>query len=150
VLADTTLVIFFTADIADAKAETAIEALILVKAGKSVSQDMCPKQVWNEKGRKKRIQLPHLFLASGSPIVSAKAAAVLRQFDLGGGGLYPLEGAYQSDRTTRIPGDYFCWIFGNLKSAFLGDQSPAARPFAPNAPVPTGRWSMPLSTRMTN
>lgn len=55
-----------------------------------------------------------LFYARSYWIVSARAAAIIRRFDLGEGGLYPVtQGRYRRDRTTRVDGEYFTWIWGN-------------------------------------
>ena len=144
VLADSELIIMFGSDIAEENGAGAIEGLKLLKPGKPVPQDMCPKRLWNEKGRKERPSLPHLSIVNGYPVISAEAADVFRQFDLGEGALYPIEGVYQSDRTTRIPGDYYCWVFGNQKAAFLTEHSAEARPFAEHVPGPKTRWTIPM------
>lgn len=143
-LAWSDLVVFLTADIAEQDTETAIEALKLLKPGRPVPEEMCPKQLWNEPGRKPRTNLPGLFLASGYPIISGKAAAILRQFELGAGALYPIEGIYHSDRERRIPGEYFCWVFGNQKTAFLPQESPGKQPFGVQVNGDYVRWNLPV------
>ncbi|KKC24045.1 hypothetical protein WP12_21535 [Sphingomonas sp. SRS2] len=47
---------------------------------------------------------------------------MLRQFDLGGGGLYPVR-VYKKDRKTLVDGEWLCINFGNVKHAFLPDES---------------------------
>jgi hypothetical protein len=59
--------------------------------------------------------------------VSAECAAVLRDHDLGRGALYPVR-LFRQDRRTALGGVYFCLNFGNVKEAFLPEQSPNARP----------------------
>jgi len=141
VLADPDLVLMMETDVVAQDANRAIEAITLLKAGKAVHEDLCPKQVWGGEGAGWVQPAPDLFLANTYPIVSDKAADVLRRFDLGEGALYPVDAVHQKDRTTRIPGNFFCWIFGNSKSAFAAEESPDARPFAgPNS----GRWKMPF------
>ena len=65
------------------------------------------------------------FFRSGFYMVSGAFADVLRQFDLGGGGVYPTK-LFQEDRTTEIAGDFHCLNFGNIKEAFLPEHSPRA------------------------
>ncbi|HEX6742239.1 MAG TPA: hypothetical protein VF079_10665 [Sphingomicrobium sp.] len=141
VLADPELVLLMETDIVAADADRAIEALNMLKAGRPVPPELCPKQVWGGETAEWVNGTPDLFLANTYPIVSERAADVLRRFDLGGGGLYPVDEVLQKDRATPVPGSFFCWIFGNSKSAFAATESPDARPFAgPNS----GRWKMPF------
>jgi hypothetical protein len=49
------------------------------------------------------------------------------------------EGVFKQNQVTRFPGDYFCWVFGNVKTGFLADETPNKREFAPGA---THIWSM--------
>jgi len=65
------------------------------------------------------------FFNLGYFVVSGAFADVLRQFDLGGGGVYPTK-LFQEDRTTEISGDFYCLNFGNKKEAFLPEHSPRA------------------------
>ena len=145
VLADPDLVLMMETDIVANDAPRAIEAIKLLKAGKPVAQDMCPKTVWAGERAKSNQRLPDLFLANSYPIVSERGAAILSRFDLGEGALYPLDAVFQKDRSTRFEGAFFCWVFGNVKSAFSAEHSTGMRPFAPNAPGgPHNWWSMPF------
>ena len=57
--------------------------------------------------------------------MSSRVADILRQFNLGGGALHHVtEGVFQDDNETRIEGEYFTWIFGNTRTAFLEQFSP--------------------------
>jgi hypothetical protein len=56
-------------------------------------------------------------------VATAEAAAVLRQFDLGGCKLHPVE-VLMEDRKTPLPGSYFLLNFDSWKDVFLRDQSP--------------------------
>jgi hypothetical protein len=144
VLADPDLVLLMETDVVAQDATRAIEAINLLKAGKAVPEGFCPKEVWAGEAAEWVQRAPDLFLANTYPIVSEKAADVLRRFDVGEGALYPVDAVFEKDRTTRIPGNFFCWIFGNSKSAFAAEESPDARPFArPNS----GRWKMPFVHR---
>lgn len=141
VLADPDLVLMMETDIVANDTARAIEALNLLKAGKSVPAAMCPKQVWAGEAAKLSGLLPDLFLANAYPIVSERGAAVLRQFDLGGGALHPVDAVFQQDRHTQLPGTFYCWVFGNTKAAFDPDHSFGVRPFAG---LNSGRWKMPF------
>lgn len=144
-LADPDLVLMMETDIVANDAPRAMEAITLLKAGKPVAQDMCPKMVWAGERAKSTQKLPDLFLANSYPIVSERAAAILSQFDLGEGALYPVDAVFQKDRSTLFAGAFLCWAFGNSKSAFSAEHSTGMRPFAPNAPGgPRNWWNMPF------
>lgn len=123
--------------------EHVVEADQKNKDGGSVSQDLCPTRIWASSGVEEhdmafetRNPDPDLFFAGGYWIVSEFAADILRRFDLGGGALYPVsDGVFKSDNETRLPKEYFCWIFGNKKSAFLSQDSRNVR-----APKIEGLW----------
>jgi hypothetical protein len=66
--------------------------------------------------------LPHIFNASNYWVASKAAADVVRQFDLGGGGLYPVK-LLKKDRETPVVGEWFCINFGNRKEALLVSES---------------------------
>lgn len=67
-----------------------------------------------------------IFNVGGWMAATEEAASVFRQFDLGDGGLVPVE-FYQNDQTTRIEGDYFILNIGAIKSAFLPKKSRRVR-----------------------
>lgn len=121
------------ADIAENNVDLTIQAIKLNRKGQPVSQDMCPKRIWarvkfaQRDGEKypSRTTVPDLFTAQGYVIVSARVADIMRQFNLGQGALYPVtQGVFQDDNETRIEGEYFTWIFGNRRTAFLEQYSP--------------------------
>ena len=146
-LADPEVAVMVNTDISVNDVERSIEGEKLLKAGKPVPRDLCPRQIWNDETFETPEtfdRMPDVFIAHGHCIVSERAADVLRQFDLGGGALYPLDAVLQKDRKTPVPGEYFCWIFGNVKEAFLGDESPDARPFVSGL---HGEWKMPFVHR---
>jgi hypothetical protein len=125
-LGDSRLIVMMLADIADgpdADRPSARDAKNKLPLGEPLEQHMCPRAVWGERRRFKiRANVPHLFNARGYWVVSSKAADILRSFDLGQGALYPVT-AYREDQATRLPGDYYCWVFGNRKSALDIEQS---------------------------
>lgn len=136
--ADSRLILMVTSDITAADPDRAIEAQRLNDSGMSVPPDMCPQMIWGDTGEPAIGSLPDVFYANGYWVVSARMAEVLTRFDLGGGALQPLAGGVvQADRTTRVPGEYFVWIFGNEKRAFLEQHSPKARPMGG---APTRDW----------
>lgn len=100
-----------------------------IKAGVSITVEDCPKMIFGAPhAKEKDYNLPDLFTGYGYWVVSKAAADVLRQFDMGGGGLYPVR-ILKNDRTTLVPGEYFCLNFGNVKDTFLPDQSEKILPF---------------------
>ena len=68
-------------------------------------------------------KLPHLSFCGGFHVVSAETADVLRQFDLGGCKLHPVE-VLMEDRKTPLPGSYFVLDFDSWKDVFLPEHSP--------------------------
>jgi hypothetical protein len=130
-LDDVTLIGKFHTDIAAKDVDMAIKAGSQNQRGQPVPDAMCPKRIWGDKDASVFKKIPHLVYARSYWIVTSRAADVMKQFDLGGGALYPVsEGIFQKDQVTRVPGDYFCWIFGNVKTAFLEQHSPKARPMS--------------------
>ncbi|MCB1459441.1 MAG: hypothetical protein KDJ48_09295 [Nitratireductor sp.] len=67
-----------------------------------------------------------VFNVGGWMAVTEAAAAIFRQFDLGDGGLVPIE-FFQNDQTTRVEGNYFILNIGAIKSAFLPKKSRRVR-----------------------
>lgn len=86
-------------------------------------------------------KLPHL-ANSGFWFVSAEAAGVLRQFDLGGCQLHPVE-VLMEDRKTPLPGSYFVLDFDSWKDVFLPEKSPDF----PSRRGVTGIWKPTMSTK---
>ena len=119
-------------DISTKNVDLAIRAQKLNQNGKPVSEDMCPKRIWGGEHALHFNKIVDLFDAEGMWVVSSRAADIMRGFDLGGGALYPVsEGTYQKDNKTLIPGgDFFTWIYGNTKTAFLEQHSPNVKPMS--------------------
>ena len=127
-------------DLAQQDDEPDLKGQELNKKGLPVPPELCPKKIWGDESARTFKKMPDLFWAWSQWIVSERAADVMRRFDLGGGALHPVsEGVYQRDGVTRVPGNYFCWTFGNTKSAFLPEQSRNAR--APD--IPGMWWKLP-------
>lgn len=63
-------------------------------------------------------KLPDFFAVNRYLVVSSAFAEVLRRFDLGNGGLFPID-LYKGNRINRFPGEWYFLNFGCLKQAFL-------------------------------
>lgn len=109
--------------------DKALEAHTLNDQALPVPSDICPKRLWPDIRGKRNVKLnmgktPELFFAKTYWIMTGKAAKIFQNHDLGQGAVYPVsDGFFQSDNKTRSPGDFFCWIYGNQKHAFVGEQS---------------------------
>lgn len=79
-----------------------------------------PQRAIDYENRKKR--LGYLFKVNGFLCVTEKAAAVLRQFDLGSGGLFLLE-MVRSDGVTPVDGFFWALNFGEKKNALAMEES---------------------------
>lgn len=91
--------------------------------GESLGPDCFPADIFGvPMAEEKDYKLPNLFFAGSFWVVSKAAADVLRQFDLGGGGLFPVR-VLKKDRATSVDGEWFCISFGNRKSALLPEVS---------------------------
>jgi hypothetical protein len=92
-------------------------------AGESISPEFFPDAIYGKpNATESTYKLPNIFFAGSFWVVSKAAADVLSQFDLGGGGLYPVK-VFKKDRVTPVEGEWFCINFGNVKQAFLPDES---------------------------
>jgi hypothetical protein len=92
-------------------------------AGDSLDQSCFPEEIFGAPdAREGAYRLPDIFFAGSFWAVSKTAADVLRQFDLGGGGLYPVK-VLKKDRQTPVGGEWFCINFGNRKAAFVLSES---------------------------
>jgi hypothetical protein len=140
VLADPDLVLLMETDVVAQDANRAIEAINLLKAGKAVPEACVPKrcgQAKPQRGFNARPTCSWQTLTRSCPrkrLTCSDGSMSVRERSI--------RSTPSSKRTgRRIPGNFFCWIFGNSKSAFAAEESPDARPFAgPNS----GRWKMPF------
>lgn len=123
---DSSLVKAFTSDVLEHDEGKALEAMRQNSKGVPFPADRFPKECYIKRKGKKYGKQPDIFMVSGFWVVSAACADVLRQFDLGEGGLYPTK-LFQHDRTTPVEGEYFCLNFGNQKQAFVPEYSPMAQ-----------------------
>jgi hypothetical protein len=92
-------------------------------AGDSLDQSCFPEEIFGAPdAEEKDYRLPDIFFAGTYWAVSKAAADVMRQFDLGGGGLYPVK-VLKKDRQTPVGGEWSCINFGNRKESFLLSES---------------------------
>lgn len=68
-----------------------------------------------------------LFCAGPFYAVKGRLAEVLKDFDLGKGGLIEFA-IYQTDKTTRLPGPFYLLNFGAVKDSFVTSESRKLRP----------------------
>lgn len=98
-------------------------------AGESLSAEYFPPEIFVRKDANTNYEkLPHLFFAGSYWVVSGTVADVMQSFDLGGGNLYPTK-VFRKDRKTPIGDRWFCLNFGNVKSAFVGEESKSVSRF---------------------
>ena len=121
---DSRLTVAFTYDMYPDRAEEAGKIILKNKYGVALPPESFPSKVywWGPGKKKKNLKT---FINSGLYYVSEELANVLRQFDLGEGGLYPVT-LYEKDRKTVDERKYSCINFGNRKRAFLAKESPEA------------------------
>ena len=93
-------------------------------AGESLGLDRFPSAIFPSADAKSQYtRLPDIIFAGSFYVISEGCAEVIRQFDLGGGHLYPVE-VLQKDKITPIGGHkWFCINFGNAKKGLIADQS---------------------------
>lgn len=116
----------------DLEDSAAIEALNRNDAGEPLPAAMFPKMIWAAEPGLQLRALPPLFWANGFWVINGECGDVLRSCNLGSGALYPVD-LLQNDRSTKVPGDFHCLNFGNVKPTFLPEKSARAdqNPFNP-------------------
>lgn len=107
----------------DGQVQFAIDCKKRNMAGEPLGPECFPNEIYGAPDAKESdYKLPDIFYAGSYWAVSKAAADVLRQFDLGGGALYPVK-VFKKDRVTPVEGEFFCINFGNRKEAFLPEES---------------------------
>jgi|1186.fasta_scaffold506511_2 hypothetical protein len=82
-------------------------------AGEPLKAESFPAEIYGApSATESDYRLPNIFHAGSFWVVSKAAANVLRQFDLGAGGLYPVK-VFKKDRQTALGDEWFCINFGN-------------------------------------
>lgn len=125
--ADSTLADGFTAsDLTGDGDQRAIQLSKTARRGGVVDPADLPKEIWGEVGPYRAHHYPNYWpeisYYAGIWIVSGKVAAILRNHDLGAGLIAPVR-RFARDRVTPVPGEWFVWNVGNLKTAFVGARS---------------------------
>ena len=121
VIQDVGLIKMVTSDMAEDDLTSAAASEEANFAGQSLGPEHFSKRIWADRDVRK-LTLPALSFCNGDWVVNAKAANVLRAYDLGGGALYPVA-MLQRDKKTPLAGEWFCWNFGNVKEAFVREVS---------------------------
>ena len=129
----------FRNDVAERDHDRLLEIGRANNLGEKLAPSDFPQEIFGQPyAREKDYRLPDLFHAYGYWVVSQVAADVLRQFDLGQSGFYPVR-VLRNDRQTPVEGGWFSINFGNAKSAVALEQSEKIRPGA------QGRYIMPVT-----
>jgi hypothetical protein len=97
-----------------------------VQLGFVLGSDDFADKIYRDDSSRPFRKLPDIFNGGGYWIVSSDAASILKEFNLGEGGLFPIA-LFEEDETTPIAGEYFCLSIGNQKSAFLPEASVGAK-----------------------
>lgn len=98
-------------------------------AGEPLPKECFPEEIFGTPDAKEAAyRLPDLFSDGNFWVVSAAAADVLRQFNLGQGSLYPVK-ILRNDRKTDVGGQWYCLNFGNKKEVFSLEQSTSVREY---------------------
>lgn len=135
--ADSTLIKMMGSDLSERSPDLSEKASIMRLMSQTVPVEMLPQILWEKNRNRTLRKLPNFFVGNGNWIVSRKAADIIGQFDLGDGGLYPVQ-IFQSDRTTPVEGEFLCLNVGAQKSAFLPEQSPRVA-----NRIPDYSWGLP-------
>src|SRR3954454_22843091 len=92
-------------------------------AGEPLKAESFPAEIYGApSATESDYRLPDIFHAGSFWVVSKAAANVLRQFDLGAGGLYPVK-VFKKDRQTALGDEWFCINFGNRKETVFVPES---------------------------
>ena len=132
-------ILWLRSDISLHDRDHAIEAQRRNNRGEVLAVEDLPKEVYGTDNAKRIDTLPDFFSCGGYWAVSGACADILRNFDLGPGGLYPVE-IFQRDRKTPVPGDYYCLNFGSVKEAFQPEGTLRAR----KVRYREGFWNPPI------
>jgi len=126
---DTSLTKALTSELLEEDPKSALKNIELNEAGSSLESSEFPKTLFPQDREPHVIKrLPQLFDGAGQIVVSEKAANILRQFDLGRGGLHPVR-VLQKDMKTEFGGGWHCIHFGNVKEAFVLEESMVDRTY---------------------
>jgi hypothetical protein len=91
------------------------------RGGSHLDPILLPQRAVERKDRKAK-RMANLFMVNGFLCMTENTAAVLRQHDLGSGGLYPLD-LVRSDGVTPVEGQFWALNFGAKKNALAMEES---------------------------
>ncbi|MFS8327581.1 imm11 family protein [Vreelandella titanicae] len=123
-LTDGELIYGFRSDKSLEDEERAADTMSRAERGEPQPADHFPKEMYVASEFEKIKTVPDIF-TSGFWVVSARFAEVLRRFELGQTGLYPVK-LFHHDRKTPFEGEYFVLAFGETKDTFVPEESPEA------------------------
>lgn len=104
-----------------------IEVEKLIETGEPLASIDFPTEIFGAPNAKETAyRLPDLWHGFGYWVVSARAANVLRTFDLGKGDLFPVK-VLKKDRQTSVGGEWFCINFGSRKRTLVPESSRTIR-----------------------
>lgn len=144
--------IHMTSDLQERDRDLVIEGSRLHKKAQPLPKELVPDVFYlvqkfdDEMGDalvpKKR--LPDFLVGGGFFIVSARAANVLREYDLGHGRLVPVE-IYQPDRVTLVGSGWHVWTLGAQRTGLSREDSGDLWEVAPGVAI----WNVPIDPRKT-
>ena len=113
-----------TSDLAERDRAFAISCGDRNDKGESLGPECFPTAIWPTANAKKSDTSTNadFFYAGTHWIVSGRFAVLLRNFEMGGTHLYPVQ-FLQADRQTPVAGEWFCLNFGNVKDALEPEDS---------------------------
>lgn len=125
-IVDTTLTKWVSADVKLENLKWAEKNAHRHTSGQTLLLGEMPKKIFADKKHGKLKSLPDFCNCNGFQCMSQKSADVFSKFDLGQGGLFPVE-IYQPDKTTVFDLGYHFLNFGAVKCAFVPEQSQDVR-----------------------
>lgn len=144
--------IHMTSDLQERDRHHVIEGSRLHKKAQPLPNELVPKMFYlvqkfdDETGDALAPQnrLPDFLVGGGFFILSARAADVLREYDLGHGRLVPVE-ICQPDRITRVGLGWYVWTLGAQRTGLSREASGELWEVAPEVAI----WNMPIDPRKT-
>ncbi|MDQ7735330.1 hypothetical protein QT231_21735 [Halomonas sp. SpR1] len=123
-LTDPRLIYSFKNNLLQDKQEL-IETIDHLERGEPQPADRFPSEMYIASQYVEVKKVPDIFKGGGGWVVSGRFAEVLRRFELGQTGLYPVK-LFHHDRKTPFEGEYFVLAFGETKDTFVPEESSEA------------------------
>lgn len=144
--------VHMTSDLQELDRDLVIQGSRLHKKAQPLPDELIPRKFFlvqkfdDETGAAEapRRQLPDFLVGGGYFLVSAKAAAILGEFDLGHGRLVPVE-VFQPDRTTKAGQGWHVWTLGAQKSGLAREACGNLWEVAPDVEI----WNVPANLKKT-